>query len=71
MKDTVQNRQKLAKTQLNFTNLLKEQHLFLDKLTQMESFNFEEDFKFRDKRVRDSKVVRFSTKSKLFLYILA
>ena len=58
MKDAVSKKEKRVKTQLNFANLLKEEQLFLDKLIQMESFNFEEDFMFKDKRVRDSKVIQ-------------
>ena len=59
MKDAVSKKEKRVKTQLNFANLLKEEQLFLDKLIQMESFNFEEDFMFKDKRVRDSKVIQW------------
>ena len=58
MKDAVSKKEKRVKTQLNFANLLKEEQLFLDKLIQMESFNFDEDFMFKDKRVRDSKVIQ-------------
>ena len=70
VKEAVHQRQKHAKTktQLNFTNLLKEEQLFLDKIAQMESFNFEEDFKFKGKRVRDSKVMRFYTVSVHLIY---
>ena len=41
---------------LNFTNLLKEEQSFLEKLSNLEDFRFEEDLKINGKRVRCAKV---------------
>ena len=42
---------------LNFTNLLKEEQYFLEKLSNLENFRFEEDLKINGKRVRCAKVI--------------
>ena len=42
---------------LNFTNLLKEEQSFLEKLSNLENFRFEEDLKINGKRVRCAKVL--------------
>ena len=46
-------------TQLKFSNLLKEETIFLKKLTNLEKFNFESDFKVNGRRIRDAKVCRY------------
>ena len=58
-------------TQLKFSNLLKEETIFLKKLTNLEKFNFESDFKVNGRRIRDAKVCRFEIeKFKIFYIIL-
>ena len=46
-----------AETNLKFSNLLKEETKFLKNLTNLEKFNFENDFKVNGRRVKDCKVV--------------
>ena len=58
-------------TQLKFSNLLKEETIFLKKLTNLEKFNFESDFKVNGRRIRDAKVCRFEIeKFKTFIYYI-
>ena len=59
-------------TQLKFSNLLKEETIFLKKLTNLEKFNFESDFKVNGRRIRDAKVCSYVmrlTSIKIFLFV--
>ena len=44
---------------LKFSNLLREEEIFLNKMKKLEKFNFESDFKINGKKVCDVKVVVF------------
>ena len=56
-KETMPYKPNYVNPKLNFTNLLKEEQSFLEKLSNLENFRFEEDLKINGKRVRCAKVL--------------